>query len=164
MERTSFLMDEKEKLMQARDHIIAARSILRTSEHPLAKAWLDKLEEVLETVPKPQPRPADKQRGRTRSQSSAQPRPAAAPRKQKRSATRTIIYMLFFIIVLGGLLIGAVTFLQNAEDSTATPTITPAPTLEGGSGPILDETETPTPSEDAAPDSTPADSENPASE
>lgn len=152
-------MDEKEKFMQARDHIIAARSILKTSEHPLSKAWLDKLEEVLETVPKPQPRPGDKQRGRTRPQSSAQSRPVAAPRKKKRSAARTIIYMLFFIIVLGGLLIGAVTFLQNAEDSTATPTITPAPTLEGGSAPSLEETEMPEPNNDAAPDSTPADSE-----
>lgn len=156
-------MDEKEKLVQARDHINAARSILKTSAHPLAKVWLNKLDEVLEAVPKPQPRPADKPPQRAGGgQPRSQVRPTAAPRKKKRSATRTIIYFLFFVIILGGLLIAAVAYLDNENNKDTTPL--PTQIEDTTSIPSGETDETPAPDNNGDSTETPPDGEAPPSE
>lgn len=157
-------MDEKEKLVQARDHINAARSILKTSAHPLAKVWLNKLDEVLEAVPKPQPRPADKppqRAGSNQPKPRSQVRPTAAPRKKKRSATRTIIYFLFFVIILGGLLIAAVAYLDSENNKDTTPL--PTQIEDTTSVPSDENAETPAPNNGDS-NETPPDGEAPPSE
>ncbi len=111
-------MSANEELQRARALIQAkryaeARQVLKNIDHPTAKKWLARLDEVAPEKPAPQKQSTPAGAPARKAQPAPTRKPAPAPKPQRGGGCLRSVLLLALIIVVGGLAVFAVPYLNN---------------------------------------------------